>query len=32
LCVDEALAIEHKIEVDLINEQDAQLGSEANRV
>ena len=32
LCVDEALAIEYKIEVDLINEQDAQLGSEANRV
>ena len=31
-CVDEALAIEYKIEVDLINEQDAQLGSEANRV
>ena len=32
LCVDEALAIEYKIEVDLINEQDAQLGSEGDIV
>ena len=30
LCVDEALAIEYKIEVDLINEQDAQLGFEGD--
>ena len=32
LCVDEALAIEYKIEVDLINEKDAQLGSEGDIV
>ena len=31
-CVDKALAIEYKIEVDLINEQDAQLGSEGDIV